>query len=160
MYPSDLRYDKEEIHELLTSRINNLINGFKTDQKILDHTKEAAKISKDFIQKYDFIKKERLVFLVNSFWEIGMADPFPDDEDLVIGSVDDVPDDFKIPTKVNDYVYGPTRYIEGNSPVCIYIPAPEIMLKIMRACIDCKNTDELWFNQPSIYDKPPKVETE
>jgi hypothetical protein len=51
-----------------------------------------------------------------------------------------------MPTKPDDWVYGPSRYEKGNSPVCIYIPAPEIMLKIMRACIDVKDPSELWFN--------------
>ena len=96
-------------------------------------------------------------FLVNSFWEVGMQDPFPDDEDLIIGSVDDVPDDFKLPTCPTDMVYPDSRYIDGNSPVAVYIPTPEVMLKMMRACIEVKDPKDLWIHQPSVCDKKPKV---
>ena len=84
--------------------------------------------------------------MINSFWETGITDPFPNDEDLIIGSVDDIPDDFKLPTKPTDLVYSESRFEYGNSPVCIYIPAPEIMLKVMRACIEVKIKEDLWFN--------------
>ena len=46
----------------------------------------------------------------------------------------------------NDLIYPDCRYIEGNSPKTIYIPRPEIMFKIMRACIDVFRVKDLWFN--------------
>ena len=74
-----------------------------------------------------------------------MTDPFPDDDKFIIGSVDDVPDGLKTPSTVEDKVYPEGRYIPGQSPSCIYIPAKEIMLKMMRACIKVSKPDELWL---------------
>jgi hypothetical protein len=92
------------------------------------------------------MQKDVKNYLINSFWEIGITDPFPDDEDLIIGSKDDVPKDFKLPQKVDDLVYSQSRYVEEYSPLCIYNPAPEILLKIMRACIEVDEVSNLWFN--------------
>lgn len=105
MYPSKIRYDANQLEQLLVSRINNLINGFNAEQVILEKTKEGSVLSKDFILKFKFIKRDREIYFVNSFWEIGMTDPFPNDEDLIIGSVDDIPEDFKMPTQPKDLVY-------------------------------------------------------
>lgn len=33
------------------------------------------------------------------------------------------------------------------SPMCIYIPNRIITFKIIRACIDVKTPEELWFNK-------------
>jgi len=54
------------------------------------------------------------------------------------------------PCRIEDRVYPDSRYTEGNSPYCIYIPVKEVMLKLMRACIKVKNIDELWImkNKP------------
>ena len=52
-----------------------------------------------------------------------------------------------MPDKIDDMVYGPTRYIKGFSPYCIYIPTKEIMVKIMRACVGVKDPKELWVNR-------------
>jgi len=82
--------------------------------------------------------------MIMSFWQIGMADPFPDestfvsDEHAMIG---------KENLSVDKLVYPRYRYIEGQSPLAIYIPSRPIMVKIMRACMGCHTPDELWFNR-------------
>ena len=84
---------------------------------------------------------------INSFMQIGLEDPWPEDEKIITGSLDDIdPKVYKIPTKVEDDVYAAYRYINGSSPTVVYIPRKEIMLKLMRACIDVKNPKDLWFN--------------
>ena len=93
------------------SRINNLINSFECNKKITDETLEKSKLARDFLVKYKLADETQQVFLVNSFWSLGWPDPYPDDEDLLIGSVDDVPSDFRLPQKPADDVYAPTRYI-------------------------------------------------
>jgi len=86
-------------------------------------------------------------FFINSFLQIGLEDPFPDDENLYDGSLDDEsPDTYKMPSKVEHPVYAESRYINGFGPYCLYIPRRELMFKLMRACIDVKSEDELWFN--------------
>ena len=41
----------------------------------------------------------------------------------------------KVCYNISDNVYPDSRYIEGNSPYCLYVPNKVIMFKIMRACI-------------------------
>ena len=82
---------------------------------------------------------------INRFWTIGFADPFPHDDENIIGSVDDIPDDLSTPCRVEDHVYPNSRYTEGNSPYCIYLPCREVLLKLMRACIKVKTPGDLWI---------------
>ena len=58
-------------------------------------TKAASIIAKNFLTaaRYDIIDNRKASFLINRFWTIGFADPFPDDDKHIIGSVDDAPDD-------------------------------------------------------------------
>jgi len=81
---------------------------------------------------------------------VSFPDPFPHDDLNIIGSVDDTPDDLKLPSTIYDRVYPDTRYTPGNSPYCIYIPCKEVMLKLMRACIKVKHAEHLWVmeNRP------------
>ena len=129
------------------SRINNLINSFEPNRKITEETMENSKLARDFLIKYKMTDKTEQVFLINSFWSLGWPDPYPNDEDLLIGSADDVPRDFRLPLKPSDDVYAPSRYIQ-QSPYCIYIPKKEVMLKIMRACVAVKDPADLWINRP------------
>ena len=86
--------------------------------------------------------------MINSFTQVGLEDPFPNDDEYIEGSLDDVdPEVYRVPTKPEDTVYGESRFIEGFGPYCLYIPRKEIMLKLMRACVNCKEPSDLWFNQ-------------
>lgn len=85
-------------------------------------------------------------YFINSFTIIGWSDPFPHDDEFIKGSIDDG-DGMKMPTVYTDLVYNESRYIDGFSPYCIYIPKKEIMLKIMRACICVNKSEDLWINQ-------------
>ena len=51
-----------------------------------------AMIAEDFLLKYELADDLKClnVFNINSFTQIGLEDPWPEDEDLVIGSLDDV----------------------------------------------------------------------
>ena len=114
------------------------------DKKISKLTKKHSKISNDFLIKYKIVdKKEQFKpYLMNGFKVIGWCDPFPDDDKFIKGSVDD--EVFLIAKTVDHKVYPDQRYFEGNSPMPIYIPKKEIMLKIMRACICVKKVNDLW----------------
>ena len=50
-----------------------------------------------------------------------------------------------IPNETMDLVYLETRYYKEASPLCIYIPKKEVMLKIMRACIGANKTSDFWL---------------
>ena len=41
--------------------------------------------------------------------------------------------------------YKLSRYFEDESPSCIYMPSPNLLLKMMRACIGVENTSDLWI---------------
>jgi len=62
---------------------------------ISDETLEHSGIAKDFLTpgRYDIIDDRHATFLINRFWTVGFADPYPDDDKHIIGSVDDAPDD-------------------------------------------------------------------
>lgn len=75
---------------------------------------------------------------------IGWSDPFPDDDKVLIGSIDD--EKFHLATQHDEWVYPEYKYSFGQCPMLIYIPKKEIMLKMMRACIAIKRPHELWIN--------------
>ena len=109
----------------------------------------GAKLGADFLHKYGFVDKLPLPpFNVNTFRQICIEDPFPDDDKVVKGSLDDVDDSiFKVPNDVGDLIYGKSRFLKHMSPWQVYIPRKEIMFKIMRACIEVKEPNELWINK-------------
>ena len=82
--------------------------------------------------------------MINSFFSVGIMDPFPNDDLNIIGSRDDGEEILTPPEKVEDFVYPASRYIEGKRPWCLYIPNKEIMFKMMRACIKVKDPKDLW----------------
>ena len=115
-----------------------------THQKISLQTKEHSVIANNFLKKYNLIVKNPQDFNINRFFSVGIADPYPDDDLNIIGSRDDGEDFLPAPDKVEDFVYPDSRYVEGRSPYCIYIPNKEIMFKMMRACITVKEPTDLW----------------
>jgi len=42
-------------------------------------------------------------------------------------------------------VYDRCRYVKDRSPMSIYIPSKNIMFKVMRACINIKDPNKLWY---------------
>ena len=63
-------------------------------------------------------------YLINSFECLGWHDPFDPPLELTeLGAF--------------DLVYPPQRYVDDHSPLCIYLPSRDVMLKIMRACVGC-----------------------
>ena len=84
---------------------------------------------------------------VNSFCQIGISDPFPDDDQFIEGSLDDVdPEVYQMPSTPSELVYDNSRYLKGLGPYCVYIPRKELMLKIMRACISVTDECDLWLS--------------
>ena len=65
-------------------------------------------------------------FLVNSFSDIGMYDPFPQESETQ--SL------FTVPEKVESFVYSQNRFSDAYSPKCIYLPSKNVLWKIMRNC--------------------------
>ena len=79
------------------------------------------------------------IYNVNSFHQIGMVNPFPNED---LGLCPPIPETFK------DNVYPEERMCRADaSPMCIYIPNRIMLFKIIRACIDAKTPEDLWFNK-------------
>lgn len=142
MYPKESPYhNMEELEEIIKDRIC-YHNNFKNEKLVASSfTQDAAQIAPDFLNKYDLADKLKnlYVYNINSFTQIGLEDPWPDDEDIVKGSLDDIdPAVYTMPVKVTDLVYKKSRYESSvESPTQVYIPRKEIMLKLMRACVSC-----------------------
>ena len=107
---------------------------------------EAAKISNKFNHLYEIRNTTACSdFLISSCDAVGIADPFPGDLSATCHS------NFAIPQSALDFVYPKTRLSEQRSPLTIYLPTKEVMLKLMRACIGVQAIDQLWFNQKEQY---------
>ena len=148
-FPSHIRHD----HAALQTEIEGLLKQFVADdeaqdQVIGEETLKASKLSKDFIKKYrilDGAHGEAFPWGVNTFNQIGWDDPFPEDA-KVGGTSEEIGSDITADTKYTDWTYPESRFVEGFGPYCIYVPRAELMLKIMRACINVKVPEDLWIN--------------
>ena len=55
--------------------------------------------------------------------------------------------------KIN-LTYDFDRYDEGASPMTVYYPSPDLLFKLMKACIGCDNIKDLWiYNEDFNADK-------
>ena len=144
-YPNKVRHDPEEIRSIISDRLSKLYEQSSDKFFITEKTKSESVISKDFLKVYGLIECHYKDYQINSFRSIGWADPYPNDDQFITGSLDDGYN-LRCPESPDDLVYQEQRYIKGNSPICQYIPRKEIMLKIMRACVGIKTPQDLWFN--------------
>ena len=68
-----------------------------------------------------------------------MQDPFPDENENLQENI------MSLPKSYDDFVYHRSRFVDGNSPKCIYFPSRFVMFKLMRACIEVYACEDLWF---------------
>jgi len=81
--------------------------------------------------RYGLNTDEEVHFNINSFYQIGLSDPFPqmfDDKNV-------------------DYFY-PEHKIQNleHIPSMTYLPRKDVMMKIIRACLDVQQKQDLWVN--------------
>ena len=142
------RYENE-IKELINSRIAYYINSQAGNHvhKITLQTEEGSELNPNFLVKYEVADRKFEPFFINGFKQIGLSDPFPDDQVNLKESLKSEEAPFiSLPSTNSVSVYPASRMIKSNSPFCIYIPRKEVMFKLMRACINVKFEHELWFN--------------
>ena len=164
MFPSAVRYDAEEIEELLAARIRNLINSKHQNAVATKETQEQAAVSEKFGKRYkmkdEHQEKWASKFLISSFEQIGWQDPFPNDCMMHAfkdkGHKCDCPKTM-VPANSENLVYPESRYIKGMIPFVIYIPKKEMMMKMIRACFGVKKVEDLWFNQ-KLEEEPSPAE--
>ena len=74
-----------------------------------------------------------------------MPDPFPEEVYAFRANVAGID---AAPRLYSDEVYEEYKLNrEDCSPMCLFIPRQEIMLKLIRACIGAKTDWDLWFNR-------------
>jgi hypothetical protein len=98
-----------------------------------------------YMDAFEGIICRAAMFNIYSFDQIGLIDPYPDEQ---------LDTNFAIPATDEDLVYRGTRYVEGNSPNVLYFPSGLMMMKLMRACIGVTDIEKLWFKE-SIIPKVP-----
>ena len=87
---------------------------FNQGQTVSPETLEKSKLETKFLLKYKLSDSGQSLepFMINSFLQIGIEDPFPDDDKMYEGSLDDVdPDVYRIPDSCHQPVYGVSRYV-------------------------------------------------
>ena len=77
-------------------------------------------------------------YLINSFNQINWPDPFPYEVNSFKSKV-------KQPVTYQDIVYNLKRFHGGKISHVIYIPRAELMFKMMRACLNVTEIDQLWL---------------
>lgn len=86
-FPSKVKeVSKEEKEKCILKRINQMKKHTHLDkQKVMAETLEAAELNSDFLLKFQFADNEEELkpFNINSFKQIGLSDPFPDDDNHV-----------------------------------------------------------------------------
>jgi len=114
------------------------------------------------------------VYLINSFEDLGWADPFPDEDYVEMreeAGAKPTPKkkpsllepEIELPEEVEStngesitmaedqdpdlLVYPESRYGPDESPAAIHLPSRDVMFKLMRACIGVEKPADLWINQ-------------
>lgn len=142
--------DKSVVEDLVLSRINKLVQSLDFNCRPSPKTRLISGITPKLLMRYNIIDKEKKGFLVNSWPTIGWVDPFPEDARK---ENKDQPRSKRQAASVrllrgaSDLAYPESRYLKSYSPYAIYLPSKENMLKMMRACLMCKDSTELWINR-------------
>ena len=130
---------KAELESLLEQRVHTLQVSQEEYTEASTVTKEAAALPQNFYKNYKSLFKKKLAhFNINCLRQIGVPDPFPDEDSHVC--LDSIP----INPMGQGYQY--CRYVKEHSPACLYIPSKQVMFKLMRACIHVEGPQDLWFN--------------
>jgi len=122
--------------------------GLDISKTVCSFTARAANLPFEFEQKYDLQLRdpsliEKQPWLIHTFWSLGMADPFPDESTIVETLNQYISAE---PFSLGTPVYPRGRMNPAQSPVTLYIPSRYLMIKMIRACLDCHNPYDLWFN--------------
>ena len=70
---------EEQIKNMILASINQFWNSVNDSQTPTSSTIEDSILSDNFLQRYEICGPQQFDFLINSFDQIGMSDPFPDE---------------------------------------------------------------------------------
>ena len=116
-------------------------------------TQFNSELPDDFAENYDLTPEEHTTHRVTSFNQVGIEDPFPAEPYEFEEAINEIcyeptiqPDTEKL--RWSTLIVDESRMnMDHCSPYCLYIPSRQILLKLMRACIDVKIESDLWFNR-------------
>lgn len=115
----------------------------KVPQVMLDRYQSIERPGKDGPMRLFKSKPERVIHKINSFFDIGWADPFTEESPNGLEAIKSI----KLPSAANDLVYHESRYTEEYSPYVVYLPGDDLLFKLMRSCLGCKQVQDLWIYQ-------------
>lgn len=80
--PDHVYYDQEGLAEIIMGRIKHMEAQIQDGQRVNKATEAMSQIKGDFLKLFKFADdpNDLLPSNINSFREIGMSDPFPDDD--------------------------------------------------------------------------------
>jgi hypothetical protein len=125
--------DQEKEHQEIMKQIR------REQQKALEKNQEPIKTPD--LGNYETIQSEENI--VNSFAEINWIDPF--------GSGSEPKKSGKkkpkklVEVQITQLVYDESKFLPENPPNLIFVPSRNLMLKLMRICCECKDTNELHY---------------
>ena len=139
-----LKYNCEQFN-------NHYFSEIHLTKQPLEKTIDLSTFSLDFEIAYGFSfenkkNKKMQPWRINTFWSLGLADPFPDETTIM--EKEKALDGEKQFT-LEERIYPDSRYDPKEVPLMIYLPSRIMMWKMIRSCMGCKNVSELWFNQKS-----------
>jgi hypothetical protein len=143
---SNEKKHKEQLRDNIAALSKHLQGEIDISLKVTEKTALLAKLSPADDEKYGYVStfsnKQKYANL--TFWSIGMADPFPDETTTADPNCNMLGDQEFTPENL---IYPEYKYSKEMSPLCVYIPSKQLLLKILRACMGVEEVKELWFNR-------------
>lgn len=92
-----------------------------------------------FLKQYELLGLKDIPYKINTFHQIGWPDPYPSEDFFTTKTCQ--------PKNKDDLVYDENRLNPGEIPFCVFLPRPEMMFKMMRACVELGPDEALWCEQ-------------
>ena len=118
-----------------------IIGRIDISQTVSPATAIEGAISPALERALGIAKPQSKPWLVNSFWNIGWPDPFPDEHSSI---------DREFLVDRDALIYHESRYNDLNSPIAVWIPSKLVLIKMMRACIGVDKVENLWIYRASL----------
>ena len=100
-------------------------------------SKKFSHIKPDFFTKYKSLFDKPQACHIHRFEQLALENPFPDEDKH------NESQPWQTPIEHDELVYAKTRYREGESPKCLYLPSRYLMFQIMRMCSEVENVGEV-----------------
>ena len=127
----------EELKEMIKYRIQHFYDVVYDDQQLSEEQKFASELPAGFLAKPGMIGAKPAMWKIHRFVQVDVNEPYPEEHD---DQTDIATEEAWGPSAVETDVYPPGRAgCANSSPVCLYMPRNELLLKLMRACIGIKN---------------------